>query len=191
LHARFCLWAALEPRAGDNAFNVVNGDTESWQNLWPQLAKRYGAKVPVKMFPGGDRGQYKEYEAAHSELPTPPPIVVYAEKLGLKDEFEDAHSVVHQQIDTAKWAQRPEVIKKWEELRDQFRLDQETWDKATWGFLTFLLGREYSCVVSMSKARKLGWTGYQDTSEAFAETFDELEEAGILPKAADLRHDGK
>lgn len=100
---------------------------------------------------------------------------------------EDKHSVVHQQIDTVKWAQRPEVVQKWEELRDRFGLDQSVWDKATWGFLTFLLGREFDCVVSMSKARKLGWTGYQDTKDAFMETLDELESEGILPRASELR----
>lgn len=187
LHAKFCLWAALEPKAGNNAFNVINGDTESWQNLWPRLAQRFGAQVPPNMFPGGDQGQYKDFEPSHTELPTPPPIVQHAAKIGLGDSFKDAHSVIHQQIDTTKWASRPEVVKKWEELRDRFKLDQEVWDKATWGFLTFLLGRDYSCVASMSKARKLGWTGYQDTWDAFDETFTVLEQEGILPPASELR----
>ena len=30
LHARFCVWAALEPCAAGQAFNVVNGDVEGW-----------------------------------------------------------------------------------------------------------------------------------------------------------------
>ena len=30
LHARFFVWAALEPCAAGQAFNVVNGDFESW-----------------------------------------------------------------------------------------------------------------------------------------------------------------
>ncbi|EHY61113.1 hypothetical protein ABEF92_002298 [Exophiala dermatitidis] len=187
LHAKFCLWAALEPKTGNNAFNVINGDTESWQNLWPRLAERFGAKVPQDMFPDGDEGQYKNFEKSHTELPTPPPIVVHADKIGLKHHFENKHSVVHQQIDTAKWAKRPEVVKKWEEIRDRFGLDQEAWDKATWAFLTFLLGRNYSCVASMSMARKLGWTGYQDTWDAFDETFAALEDEGILPKASELK----
>ncbi|MBV35950.1 MAG: hypothetical protein CMP47_10965 [Rickettsiales bacterium] len=193
LHADFCTWAALEPKAGNQTFNVIDGDTESWQNLWPKVAKRYGAKIPANMFPGsGERGvdgAYDGYEASHTELPTPMPVSAVAEAIGLKDEFsEDKHSVIHQQIDTTKWAQRPEVVKAWENLRDQHGLDQQTWDKATWGFLTFLLGRDYSCVVSMSKARKLGWTGYKDTWDAFDETFAELEKEGILPKASELRH---
>lgn len=198
LHAEFCSWAALEPKAGNQAFNVVNGDTESWQNLWPAIAERYGATVPATMFPGVEltgpaskkEQRYHDFEAAHTVLPTRPPIAESAEKIGLKGLFdgEDDHSVVHQQIDTTKWAQRPEVVKKWEELRDRFGLDQSVWDKATWGFLTFLFGREYDCVVSMSKARKLGWSGYQDTKDAFFETLDELEREKILPKASELRN---
>lgn len=194
LHAEFCIWAALEPKAGNQGFNVTNGDTESWQNLWPAIAERYGAKIPATMFPGADFSgakkdqKYKDFEAAHIVLPTPPPIIEHADNIGLKGLFEgdDKHSVVHQQIDTTKWAQRPEVVEKWEELRDKFGLDQSTWDQATWGFLTFLLGREFDCVVSMSKARKLGWTGYVDTKDAFFETWDQLEKEGILPKASEL-----
>jgi len=194
LHAAFCIWAALEPKAANQGFNVTNGDTESWQNLWPSIAERYGAKIPVAMFPGADFSggkkdqQYKDCESVHIVLPTSPPIIEHATKMGLQGLFEgeDRHSVVHQQIDTTKWAQRPEVVKKWEELRDKFGLDQSTWDNATWGFLTFLLGREFDCVVSMSKARKLGWTGYVDTKDAFFETLKELEEQGILPKASEL-----
>jgi hypothetical protein len=34
----------------------------------------------------------------------------------------------------------------------------------------------------MSKARKSGWTGYEDTWECLEETFKELEEAKVLPK---------
>ena len=47
LHARFCVWAALEPRAAGQAFNVVNGDVESWQTLWPKLVKRFGLRVKL------------------------------------------------------------------------------------------------------------------------------------------------
>ncbi|OCT46224.1 hypothetical protein CLCR_01219 [Cladophialophora carrionii] len=186
LHAEFVEWAALEPKAGNQAFNVVNGDTESWQNLWPRLAERYGAKIPQNMFP--KEGKYKDFESSYVDMPTPPPLWYHAEKIGLDPEqVKNDHSYLHQQIDIAKWAERPEVVKKWEELRDKFGLDQKTWDNATWVFIGFLLGRCYSCVTTMSKARGLGWKGYQDTWTAFDETLTELEDQGILPKASELR----
>lgn len=193
LHADFCLWAAREPRAANEAFNVVNGDTESWQNLWPRLAERYGAVVPRDMFPPGGsdddlhRGpgaRYRDFEPWHFDLPPPLPLLAHATRIGLnEDALRNAHSVVHAQIDPVKWAQRPEVVATWTELRDRFNLSQDTWDSATWRFLAFLLGREISCVVSMSKARKLGWQGYEDTWDSFCKVFDALEREGIVPKA--------
>jgi hypothetical protein len=48
-------------------------------------------------------------------------------------------------------------------------------------FMAFTLGRDNDCIVSMSKARKFGFTGYQDTWECFEDAFDELEREGILP----------
>jgi hypothetical protein len=61
-------------------------------------------------------------------------------------------------------------------------LKQDVFDKATWGFLNFILGRTFDLVISMSKARALGWTGYVDTWQSFEECFDELEKEGIIPK---------
>jgi nucleoside-diphosphate-sugar epimerase len=52
LHASFNLWAALEPKCANQAFNVVNGDTESWQNMWPKLARRFDCKIPEDQFSG-------------------------------------------------------------------------------------------------------------------------------------------
>ncbi|KAL2842031.1 hypothetical protein BJY01DRAFT_256858 [Aspergillus pseudoustus] len=187
LHAEFCVWAALKPEAGNQGFNVTNGDTESWHNLWPRLVERYGGKIPPVMFPHGDTGSFGDFEAWHSVSQFQPAIVKHEEAIGLKGEFSTRHNEVHQQIDTVKWAQRPEVRAKWEELREEFGLESETWDKATWRFATFLLSREFSCVVSMSKARKFGWTGYVDTWDAFEETFDTLEREGILPPAQKLK----
>ncbi|KAL6247436.1 hypothetical protein RBB50_005782 [Rhinocladiella similis] len=134
----------------------MNEDTESWQSLWPKVAGGFGAKVPANVFPGGDYGQYDGFEASHKELPTPMPLRVSAEAIGLKDDFEGKHSVVHQQIDMTKWKQRPEVVKAWEMLRDKFSLLQDAWDKATWGLLTFLFGRSFSCVASMTSGKEGG-----------------------------------
>ncbi|EAQ89484.1 hypothetical protein CHGG_06103 [Chaetomium globosum CBS 148.51] len=50
LHARFCAWAVREPRAADQAFNVVNGDAQSWVELWPRVAGRFGMVVRKDQF---------------------------------------------------------------------------------------------------------------------------------------------
>lgn len=181
LHAEFCLWAGKTPYANNQRFNVVNGDTQSWQDLWPRLAASFGCSIPEKMFPAGDEwNAYPGYESYHMKLHARPPIAEAADRIGLKDEFKQS-SEVFCQIDLEKWAKRPEVVKAWEALRDKYGLDQAAWDGATWGFLAFLLGRNYSCIASMSKARKLGWTGYADTWDEFRRTFKELEENKMLP----------
>lgn len=78
LHARFCVWAALEPHAAGQAFNVVNGDVESWQMLWPKMAKRFGLRVKPDQFakpPGKDGAVVEPVEK--------PPAADMAAELGL------------------------------------------------------------------------------------------------------------
>lgn len=49
--------------------------------------------------------------------------------------------------------------KAWDKLVETHGLEKDAFEKATWGFLGFVLGRDYNVVISMSKARKWGWTG--------------------------------
>jgi hypothetical protein len=82
-----------------------------------------------------------------------------------------------------KWSQRSDVVQAWERIAEKHGLQKDAFEKATWDFLGFVLGRKYDLVISMSKARKAGWTGYVDTWESLEGTFEELREAKILPKA--------
>ncbi|KAF2096873.1 NAD dependent epimerase/dehydratase family protein [Rhizodiscina lignyota] len=175
LHAKFCAWAALEPRAGNEAFNVVNGDIESWQNLWPRLAQRYGLKVPPDQF---ERSADMSSEMLLAERP---PLDDWADELGLRGKVRQ--NKVQQRIDLVKWSQKEEVKEGWEKLADREGLEKDAFEKATWEFLAFVLGRDYDIVISMSKARKLGWSGYADTWESLEEALGELEVAKVLPKA--------
>ncbi|KAI0020073.1 NAD dependent epimerase/dehydratase family protein [Xylariomycetidae sp. FL0641] len=187
IHAEFCQWAIKAPNAANQRYNVINGDTQSWQDLWPRIARRFGCSIPEKMFPAadGERKAYPGFKSAGRKLHERPPVAEVEASMGLKGEFEP--SQVFCQIDLEDWAKRPEVVKAWESLRDRYGLDQGAWDHATWGFLTFLLGREYSCVANMTKARKHGFTGYADTWDEFQRTFKALEAAKMLPPVADLK----
>ncbi|KAI9724977.1 MAG: hypothetical protein M1812_000253 [Candelaria pacifica] len=174
LHAQFNLWAALEPKCSNQLFNVVNGDIESWQNLWPKLAKRFGTKVPSDQF------SLPAPDCSSVELAERPPIAELAPEMGLEGRV--SRSKVEQRCDLIKWSQKEEVKKAWKKLAKKHELEEDAFDKATWGFLGFVLGRNYDLVISMSKARKLGWTGYVDTWDALSESWDELEQEQILPK---------
>jgi nucleoside-diphosphate-sugar epimerase len=43
--ARATVWAATEPRCGNEVFNITNGDLFRWENLWPQIADLFGLAV--------------------------------------------------------------------------------------------------------------------------------------------------
>lgn len=45
LLARVSLWAATEPRAANEIYNVSNGDTFRWENLWPWLGEKLGLAI--------------------------------------------------------------------------------------------------------------------------------------------------
>lgn len=166
LHAQFNLWAATEPRAGNHAFNVVNGDAETWANLWPRLAKRFGLVVPRRQF------ELPTSDSSSSKLAPVPPIARQAKQNGLEGRIEQGQ--IEARIDLVKWSKKPLVKKAWDRLAEAKGLEKDTFDKATWDFLGFVLGRNYNCIISMSKARKFGWTGYVDTWDAFEEAFDRL-----------------
>ncbi|KAL8674759.1 MAG: hypothetical protein Q9168_000843 [Polycauliona sp. 1 TL-2023] len=176
LHAQFNLWAAMEPRCSNQAFNVVNGDTESWQNMWPKLAKRFACQVPANQF---DLPVEREAGSVVDLAPEPPMAEAAAER-GLQGKV--APGKVEQRIDLVKWSQRSDVKKAWEQLAAREGLEKTAFEKATWGFLGFVLGRNYNIVLSMSKARRLGWNGYIDTWDSLSESFDELEMEKILPR---------
>lgn len=48
--AKHLLWAATEPAARNQAFNIVNGEVFRWSWLWPKLAAHLG--VPAADYPG-------------------------------------------------------------------------------------------------------------------------------------------
>lgn len=184
LHAQFCLWAALEPRAMNQAFNVVNGDTESWQNMWPKLAKRFGLKVKADQFANAAEKLKDQGKDGASVMPLAerPPIADDAGVLGLQGHPALKQSRVEAIVDLPTWSKRDDVKAAWEKLAEREGLKKEALEMATWTFLGFVLGRNYDLVSSMSKARKAGWMGYRDTWESLEEVFEELEDAKILPK---------
>jgi hypothetical protein len=89
---------------------------------------------------------------------------------------------VEMRINLMKWSQRADVNQAWDRIVQREGVKQEGLEKATWMFLGIILGRNADFVISMSKARKLGWTGYKDTWKALQETFDKLETEKIIPR---------
>ncbi|PKX89999.1 uncharacterized protein P174DRAFT_376956, partial [Aspergillus novofumigatus IBT 16806] len=128
-----------------------------------------------------DTQGFGKYEAMTVRMPNQHLLATHADKIGVS---ADNAPALFLQVDPEKW---PNVNEAWAKLRDKYNLDQGGWDKATWDFLSFVLGGDWSCIATMSKARRLGWDGHADTWEELEHTFRVLEEAGILPPVDKLR----
>ncbi|SCO76943.1 related to wound-inducible protein AWI 31 [Fusarium oxysporum] len=174
LHAQFLRWMALEPRAANEGFNVANGDAESWMNLWPRVAKYFGLKVPADQF------SREAPLASDKALVSEPPMSVVAKDIGLKG--HTPQSYIRQRVDLVKWSKTQEVKDAWKRLADREGLDPEALSKASWAFAGFAWGRDYNNILSMSKSRKIGWTGYLDTWENLESIFRILEDKKVIPK---------
>lgn len=152
LHGRFCEWAALEPRASNQAFNVVNGEPESWQSLWPRVARRLGGRVRPDQFAGEGR------LPARADLAEMVPVAAVADEVGLRGSLPPRGELA-QRLSLAKWAQLEEVKEAWARLAEREGLRKDALELATWEFVDFELGRNYDIVQSMTKARDFGWNG--------------------------------
>lgn len=49
LLARATIWAASEPRAANQAFNINNGDLFRWNDMWPRIARFFAMDVAPPM----------------------------------------------------------------------------------------------------------------------------------------------
>ena len=125
-----------------------------------------------------------ESQSSTREMAPQPPISAVADERGLQGTPVLEPSHVEQHIDLVKWSKRDDVKQAWNALADREGLDRDAFDKATWAFLGFVLGRNFDLVISMSKAREYGWMGYRDTWGSLKDVFEQMKAAGALPKGS-------
>jgi len=119
-------------------------------------------------------------KAPSVQEPAPhPPVSVSAAANGLVHHFKQ--SIVEQRVNLLKWSQRADVKVAWDRSAEREGLEHDSFEKATRGFLSFVLRRNFNIVISISKARVAGWTGYVHTWDAFEKHFATREEAKVLP----------
>jgi nucleoside-diphosphate-sugar epimerase len=77
LLARAMLWCATSEAAGNEVFNITNGDFFRWQHLWPQFAEFYGLKMgevqtlPLAEFMADKEPLWRRMVDKHGLEPTP------------------------------------------------------------------------------------------------------------------------
>lgn len=88
---------------------------------------------------------------------------------------------VQQDFSLDDWSRGKRVV--WDELCDKAGVPEAkaTWDSATWKYQDWVFMRSWSATLSMTKARRFGWTGYVDSYESITTVFDKLKELKQIP----------
>ena len=83
-----------------------------------------------------------------------------------------------------EWAKDKKPV--WEKVVASYGGNPEAFDWGTWKFFNWSLGKAWVTIGTVAKARKFGWTRYDDTFDTWVETFHAFENAGILPRQSAL-----
>ncbi|ONF50931.1 SDR family oxidoreductase [Methylobacterium radiotolerans] len=135
LLARQLLWASTEPRAANEAFNVVDGDVFRWSWMWGRIAAWFG--IEAVPFDG-----------------------------------------THRPLDPRMAQDGP----AWAEIAQRYGLAEPNLEKLASPWHTDAdLGRPIEVVTDMSKSRRLGFTAYQPTDDAFYDLFAQLRADRLIP----------
>ncbi|CAA2159253.1 hypothetical protein MBRA_04471 [Methylobacterium brachiatum] len=135
LLGRHLLWASTEPKAANEAFNVVNGDVFRWSWMWGRIADWFGIEaVPFD-------GTVRPLEERMAQ--DAPAWAEIAKQHGLAE---------------------PDLAK----LASPWHTDAD-------------LGRPIEVVTDMSKSRRLGFSAYQPTDDAFYDLFTQLRADRLIP----------
>ncbi|KAK4570475.1 hypothetical protein LTR86_002555 [Recurvomyces mirabilis] len=86
-----------------------------------------------------------------------------------------------QDFNLATWSKDKRPV--WDRICERAGLPQAkaTFDAGTWAYQDWVFQRSWSATLSMSKARKLGWTGYKDSFESVTEAFDSFKAMKQIP----------
>jgi nucleoside-diphosphate-sugar epimerase len=77
LLARATVWAATDPRAAGQAFNIANGDLFRWNDMWPRLARFFELEVapplpmPLATLMADKEGLWTAMAEKHGLAPVP------------------------------------------------------------------------------------------------------------------------
>jgi hypothetical protein len=159
-------WAVLTPGAENEKFNTSDGATFTWGDFWPKLAGWYDMDFER---PEMDQSKYTEVKTRFDPPPRgfgPPGTYRYRFRL-------------------VDWAKQTHVQRAWDEIVAKHglkmgKLGDMDIDRI-FGFADgSLLGA--SLDLTMGKARKMGWCGFVDSSEAVREVLGEFGELGMIPR---------
>lgn len=92
--------------------------------------------------------------------------------------------VRHSLFSLVEWAAKPENKESWKALMKESggQLTDNPFEDVEANFVFGDAAFVQICMLSMNKARRLGWTGFVDTVESLFEMYSEMGKLGMLPK---------
>ncbi|KAK1479609.1 NAD dependent epimerase/dehydratase [Colletotrichum cuscutae] len=168
----FGIYAAVQARKALNKdcanenFNAQDGGPLVWERFFPELARWFGVEKVVPP-PDDESGLETKISGKSGKKAS----LGYGPPFSSKTRFT-----------LADWAKEEENAVAWREIM------KESGGKITndpFAGPEALSMSEYAYLRAgspcMNKAKRLGWTGFVDTTESLFETFQELGELGLLP----------
>ena len=92
----------------------------------------------------------------------------------------ESYEHVENEFAMSKWAKDKQPV--WERITKNYGGNPEAFGWGTWQTMDWAVGKSWPAAMTVSKARKFGWTRYDDTYDNWVDTIRAFENAGILPR---------
>ncbi|KAJ5082238.1 hypothetical protein N7532_011281 [Penicillium argentinense] len=164
-------WIVLTDAAKDESFNAADDCAFSWCKFWPRFAERF--QIPWKGPDDSDRAAYRVI-TGHSKPPR---------GYGPPGELRFRFTLVD-------WAKRPEVQKAWKDIAEAHGLREKVLrdEDRVFGFADQALTLSYPLqlrtnigMISMTKAKKMGYFGFVDSTDSFLQVVEDFVGLQMVP----------
>lgn len=169
--ADMSVWASTNEHTKNEAFSHNNGDYIVWKYFWARLGEHFGMEV----------GRHTKN---FCNSVTKPDVSQIPEVSDSEWTASGETQKMESQIQMVEWAKDKKPV--WERVVAKNGGNPEAFDWATWDILDWGLGESWLAMTTVAKARKFGWTRFDDTYDTWIQTFRSFENAGVLPASAPI-----
>ncbi|KAI0160597.1 isoprenoid synthase domain-containing protein [Xylariaceae sp. FL1272] len=169
LNAYFGEWLVLEERAENEAFNIHDGLSFTWERLWAYLGLWYQVDANP---PEADESKYRLMQMPGSQTPR----------------GHGPQATLNSTFSLLEWSHKPEVERAWAQLKQKHNLVLDPFDdqyrSRIFSFADSAMIGDTAMVTSIRKARKCGFFGTVDSYNAIFDTMHRMAQLKLVPAPA-------